>query len=352
MIKKIKITENKYIGPDEPVFIIAEVGQNHNGEMEIAKQLIDVAVDSGADAVKFVKRTIEDILTKEALKRPYLGPHSFGDTYGEHRRKLEFSPEQHFELADYCRQKGIIYFATPTDRNAADMLEEIGVPLYKIASRDLINIPLIEHVAQKGKPVILSSGMSTMDDIEDAVNTILKYNEDLVLMHCTSEYPCPYEHVNLRMIGTLRKKFDLNIGFSGHTIGISMPVIAATLGAVAVEKHITLARYMKGTDHAGSLEPDGLKRVVRDIRNLEKALGDGQKHVYDGELQVKYKLGKSLVTARDLPGGHLIEIDDLLVKGPGTGISPRDVHKVVGRRLKKSKSNDATLFWEDIESNE
>lgn len=349
MIKKIKITGNKFVGPGEPAFIVAEVGQNHNGEMEIAKKLIDVAVESGADAVKFVKRTIEDILTKEALERPYIGPQSFGETYGEHRRKLELSPEQHFELARYCREKGIIYFATPTDIKAADLLEEIGVPMYKIASRDLINIPLLEHIAQKGKPVFLSTGMSTMEDIEDAVQTILKYNEDLIIMHCTSEYPCPYEHVNLRMMATLRDKFNLNIGYSGHTIGIVMPVVAVALGAVAIEKHITLARYMKGTDHACSLEPQGLMRVVRDIRNLEKAMGDGQKHVYDGELEVKHKLGKSLVTRSALVKGSVLKIENLLVKGPGTGISPRDVQKVVGRKLKIDKPADAVLKWEDLE---
>lgn len=349
MIKRIKITETRYIGPDEPVFIIAEIGQNHNGEMEIAKKLIDVAVEAGADAVKFVKRTIEDILTKEALERPYLGPHSFGKTYGEHRRKLELSEEQHIELKQYCEEKGIIYFATPTDIKAADFLSELNVPMFKIASRDLINIPLLEHVAKKGKPVLLSTGMSTMEDIEYAVNTILKYNEDLVVLHCTSEYPCAYEDVNLRMLDTLKKRFDLNIGYSGHTIGIVMPVVAAALGAVVVEKHITLARYMKGTDHAGSLEPEGLRRVVRDIRNVEKAIGDGIKRVYEAELEVKRKIGKSLVTKMPLKKNTIIKSDMLLVKGPGTGISPIDIHKVEGRRLKVDKAEDATLHWEDLE---
>ena len=348
MVSKIKITENKAIGPDEPIFIIAEIGQNHNGEMEIAKKLIDVAVKAGADAVKFVKRTIEDILTREALERPYLGPHSFGATYGEHRRKLEFTIEQHHELKKYCDEKNIIYFATPTDINATDQLGGIGVPMYKIASRDLINIPLIEHVARKGKPVLLSTGMSTMEDIEDAVQRILKYNQDLIVLHCTSEYPCAYEHVNLRMIQTLQRKFDLNIGYSGHTIGIVMPVVAAALGATLVEKHITLARYMKGTDHAGSLEPSGLERVVRDIRNLQKAMGDGVKSVYNGEIEVKNKLGKSLVTRGPLAKGTKIVSDMLLVKGPGTGISPREIDKVVGRTLRVDKKEDATLFWEDL----
>ncbi|GAB4338304.1 MAG: N-acetylneuraminate synthase family protein [Calditrichia bacterium] len=349
MKKRIKVTENRYIGPDEPVFIIAEIGQNHNGEMEIAKQLIDVAAEAKVDAVKFVKRTIEDILTKEALERPYLGPNSFGATYGEHRRKLELSEEQHRELKAYAEEKGLIYFATPTDIKAADFLSELDIPLYKIASRDLINLPLLEHVAKKGKPVLLSTGMSTMEDIDEAVETILKYNEDLVVMHCTSEYPCAYEDVNLRMIHTLQKRYNLNVGYSGHTIGIVMPVVAAALGAVVVEKHITLARYMKGTDHAGSLEPDGLRRVVRDIRNLEKAMGDGIKRVYEGEIEVKHKIGKSLVVKTALPKGTVLTADMLTIKGPGTGISPRDLKKVVGRRLKVDKDEDTTLKWEEVE---
>jgi N-acetylneuraminate synthase/N,N'-diacetyllegionaminate synthase len=349
MSNKIKIKENRYIGPGEPAFIVAEAGQNHNGELEIAKQLIDLAAQAGADAVKFVKRTIEDIFTKKALESPYVGPNSFGDTYGEHRRKLELTAEQHFELAEYCRQKDIICFATPTDAKAVDLLEEIGVPLYKIASRDLINLPLLEYVAQKGKPVLLSTGMSTMEDIEEAVQTILGHNEELVLMHCTSEYPCPYEHVNLGMIETLRKKFNLNIGFSGHTIGIAVPVVAVALGAVVVEKHITLARHMKGTDHAVSLEPQGLSRVVRDIRNMEKAMGDGIKCVYEGELAVKQKLGKSLVTKMGMPKGTNLTADMLLVKGPGTGISPRAIKDILGKKLAVDKMEDSILEWEDIE---
>lgn len=348
MVKKIKISEQRYVGPEEPVFIVAEIGQNHNGDMEIAKKLIDVAVEAQADAVKFTKRTIEDVLVKEALEAPYQSPNSFGETYGEHRRALELDIEQHRDLAEYARQKGIIYFATPTDIQAADQLEGIGVPLYKIASRDLINIPLIEHIARKGKPVFMSTGMSTLEEIEKAVDTILKYNKDLVLFQCTSEYPAAYEHVNLKVIEAFRKKFDLNIGYSGHTIGIVMPVVAAALGAVAIEKHITLARYMKGTDHAASLEPEGLKRVVRDIRHLEAALGDGVKQVYDSELQVKRKLGKSLIVTTSLDRGTVIQREMIGIKGPGTGISPLEIEQVIGKKLNKDKAEDTILFWEDL----
>ncbi len=349
MQNKIRITDSRTIGANEPVFIIAEVGQNHNGDMDIARQLVDAAVDAGADAVKFVKRTIEDVLTREALARPYIGPQSFGDTYGEHRRKLEFSREQHQELADYCHEKGIIYFGTPTDIKAANMFHDIGVPLYKIASRDLINVPLIEHVAQLGSPVLLSTGMSSMQDIEQAVKLISAHTDQLVVLHCTSEYPCDYEHVNLNMIKTLQNRFDIPIGFSGHTIGIVMPVVAAAMGAVVIEKHITIARHMKGTDHAGSLEPYGFKKMVRDIRNLEKAMGDGVKQVYEAELAVKHKLGKSLVAATALEAGTVINKEMLLVKGPGTGISPMDTYEVIGKKLRVAKNEDDILDWGDFE---
>ena len=349
MPNQIQITDTHAIGANEPVFIIAEVGQNHNGEMEIARKLIDAAVDAGADAVKFVKRTIEDVLTREALARPYVGPQSFGDTYGEHRRKLELSREQHQELADYCKTKDIIYFGTPTDIKAAEMFYDIGVPLFKIASRDLINVPLIEHVAQLNRPVLLSTGMSSMADIERAVEIISRYNDQLAVLHCTSEYPCEYDHVNLNMIKTLKERFGIPIGFSGHTIGIVMPVVAAALGAVVIEKHITIARHMKGTDHAGSLEPYGFKKMVRDIRNLELAMGDGVKQVYEAELAVKHKLGKSLVASTDLEKGTIITKDMLLVKGPGTGISPMDIYDVIGKKLLVSKEADGILDWRDLE---
>ncbi len=348
-IEKIKITENRYIGPEEPVFIVAEVGQNHNGEMEIAKKLIDTAVAAGVDAVKFTKRTVEDILTKKALNQPYIGPQSFGKTYGEHRRKLELSPEQHHELAQYCKEKGIIYFSSVCDPKSADLMEEIGVPLYKIASRDLVNLPLLEYVAQKGKPVILSTGMSTMEEIEEAVNLILKFNKQLILMQCTSAYPCDYSHVNLRVIETLRRKFKLNVGYSGHTIGIAMPIVAVALGAVVIEKHITLARYMKGTDHACSLEPQGLMKVVRDIRNTEKALGNGVKKIYPEEWEVRKKLGKSIVARKDIPKGTVITRDMLTVKGPGIGLPPTHMSQLIGKRAKFDLSEDHIFSFEDVE---
>lgn len=322
----------RYVGPQEPVFVIAEVGINHNGDVEIAKKLIDAAADSGADAVKFQKRTTEDILTREGLEKPYTSPHAFAPTYGEHRRKLEFSEAQYKELKAYAGQKGILFFASVWDPKSADFMERLGIDAYKIPSADVTNTPLLEYVAEKQKPVLLSTGMSTFEEIEEAVKVILKHNPRLILFHCLSLYPSPEEKINLRFMDVLRDAFaPLPVGYSGHEVGALPTLAAVARGAVVVERHLTLDKTMKGSDHAGSLEPQELKELVRSIRQIEKINGIAEKVMYSELIPLREKLAKSVVAKTAIPAGTAITAEMLTIKGPGHGIKPSLLGSVVGR---------------------
>ena len=347
-IPSIRITEQIAIGDDEPAFIIAEIGQNHNGSMETAKRLIDVAAEAGVTAIKSCKRDLRSELTKEAWGRPYTGPQSFGPTYGEHREVLELSPEQHQELSDYSNSKGLIYFVSACDVPSVDVMEQIGVPLYKVASRDLTNIPLLRAMAETGKPIILSAGMGDEQDIRDAVELIKSYHDKIVLMQCTSEYPTPYEDVNLLGMRTLREKFGVLVGLSDHTIGIMTVVAGVAMGAVAVEKHLTLARHMKGTDHAASLEPAGMERVVRDLNNLRVAMGDGSLAVPEGVQVAEAKLRRSLTSAGPIARGTTLLEEHLTLKSPGTGLMWRDRETLLGKRAQRDIDADETLDPRDF----
>ncbi len=340
---------NSIIGEGEPCFIIAEIGQNHNGDMETAKSLIDVACEAKIDAVKFCKRDIDTELTRDAYNEPYQGPNSFGKTYGEHREKLELSAEQYRELFDYATERGLIFFASVCGPQAVDLLDEIGSPLFKVASRDLTNAPLLEYIASKGKPILLSTGMSRLTEIEAAIATITRYNDQLILMQCTSEYPTRFENVNLKGMELLKERFGLPVGFSGHTIGILVPVVAAALGAVAVEKHITLGRWMKGTDHAGALEPDGLKRVSRDIRNLEKAFGSKEKLLLESEEKTRRKLARSIVAKATIQRGTTITSEMVIMKSPGTGLSGLQLPKIIGKQASRDLAEDHLISLDDVE---
>lgn len=283
----IKI-KDKLIGPGEPVFIVAEIGINHNGDINIAKKLIDMAVFTGCDAVKFQKRTVELIYSPEELARPRENP--FGLTNGDLKRGLEFGEKEYQEIDRYCQEKNIIWFASPWDIKSVDFLERFNVPCYKIASACLTDKELLSYIKSKGKPIILSTGMSTIEEIKRAVNLLSQ--ENLILLHCTSTYPSNSEELNLKVIPWFRKEFICPIGYSGHETGIMESAIAVTLGACIVERHITLNRAMWGSDQAASLELDGLNRTVRNIRTLEKCLGDGIKKVYESEKSILEKLRK------------------------------------------------------------
>ena len=276
------------MGEDQPVFVIAEIGINHNGDLKIAKKLIDVAVEAGCDAVKFQKRTVEEVYSKEELDKARETP--FGSTTRDYKEGVEFGEEEYKEIDNYCKEKGIMWSASPWDIKSVDFLEKFDVPFYKVASASLTDDELLKHVRSKGKPVILSTGMSTMEQIEHAVEVLGK--EDLIILHCTSTYPAEPENLNLKVIPFLEQKFEVPVGYSGHEVGLAPSLAAAVLGACVVERHITLDRSMWGSDQAASVEPQGLRKLVRDIRQVPKILGDGEKVVYEEEKPIIEKLRK------------------------------------------------------------
>lgn len=285
--KVVKIGE-KLVGEGQPTFVVAEAGINHNGDINIAKKLIDMAVFAGCDAVKFQKRAVDVVYTPEELARPRENP--FGSTNGDLKRGLEFGIQEYQEIDKYCKQRGIMWFASPWDSKSVDFLEKFNVPCYKIASASLTDDLGLKYIKSKRKPIILSTGMSTTKQIKHAMKVLGEKN--LILLHCTSTYPSKDEELNLNVILWLKKTFSCPIGYSSHSAGIMEPVVAVTLGACMVEKHITLDRAMWGSDQPASLEPNGLNRMVRDIRLVPMCLGDGQKKVYDSEIPIMKKLRK------------------------------------------------------------
>ena len=277
--------QNKRIGSNEPTFIIAEIGINHNGNMKLTKKLIDMAVECGCDAVKFQKRTIDIVYTQEELAKERITP--FGKTNGDLKRHLEFGYDEYKEIDKYCKKKGIIWFASPWDTPSVDFLEQFDIPCYKVASACLTDMALLERIKETNKPILLSTGMST---IEEIINTIHKINcDNLAVLHCTSTYPTDLEELNLDAIKTL-KAMHFPVGYSGHERGIMPSVLAVVMGACIVERHITLDRTMFGSDQAASLEHEGLYRMIRDIRNIPIVMGDGVKKVYDSEIPIREKL--------------------------------------------------------------
>ena len=275
-----------HLGPGHPCYIIAEIGINHNGDIDLAKRLISVAVGAGCDAIKFQKRTVDVVYTPAELATPR--PNPFGDTNGDLKRGLEFEFEDFEEINSFCRSLKIDWFASPWDEASVDFIEQFNPPVYKIASASLTDDHLLRHVRKTGKPVIASTGMSTYAEIDHAVEVLGRDN--LVLMHTTSTYPAKYEQLNLRAIPTMAERYGIPIGYSGHETGIPTSVAAAALGACCVERHITMDRAMWGSDQAASLEPNGITRLVRDIRLVEQSMGDGIKRVYEEEIPVMKKL--------------------------------------------------------------
>ena len=274
------------VGDGHPAFVLAEIGINHNGDVSNAKKLIDVAVFAGCEAVKFQKRTVDVVYTPEELAKPRESP--FGETNGDLKRGLELGQPQYEEIDAYCRSKGIAWTASCWDEASVDFIDQFDPPFYKIASASLTDDALLRHTRAKGKPIVLSTGMSTVEQVDHAVDVLGK--NDLVLLHTCSTYPAQYPELNLRVIATLRERYDVPIGYSGHETGIASSVAAAVLGACIVERHVTLDRSLWGSDHAASLEPNGIIRVIRDIRLVEQALGDGAKTVLPSEVPIMQKL--------------------------------------------------------------
>jgi N-acetylneuraminate synthase/sialic acid synthase len=330
-------------------YVIAEVGSNHQGDVEIAKAMFKKAKECGADAVKLQKRDNRSLYTREMYESAYDNQNAYGATYGAHREALEFGHAEYLELQKYAIELDITMFATPFDFESVDFLEKLDIPLYKIASGDLKNTPLLERVASTGKPMIVSTGGGSMEDVQRAYDTIMPVNERLCICQCTASYPADPKDMNLRVINTLRDRFpELTIGLSDHQSGISMALVAYVLGARVFEKHFTLNRAQRGTDHAFSLEPTGLAKLVRDLRRARLALGDGEKRPLDCEASALAKMGKKLVAACDLESGHVLTREDVAFKSPAGGLAPSELAKVLGKKLTRSLASEENLDFKDL----
>jgi sialic acid synthase len=335
---------------DKPdCFVIAEVGHNHGGDVGVCKQMFQAAKYAGVSAVKLQKRDNRSLYTKSFYDSGYNSENAYGPTYGSHREALEFGESEYRELKQYAEHMDLEFFATAFDFKSVDFLEKVGVPCYKVASGDLTHTPLLEYIAQTGKPIIMSSGASTLDDVRRACETILPINPALALLHCTAEYPSDYKDMNLSVIGTYLREFpQVVVGISDHDNGIAMSLVSYVLGARVVEKHFTINRSWKGTDQAFSLEPEGMRKLVRDIQRAAVAVGDGVKRIYEKEKSAKLKMGKKIVAARALPQGHVLQRGDLAFKSPGDGLAPYHHGLFYDKKLKRALAEDEALQLEHV----
>jgi len=341
--------DSHFINEDGEPYVIAEIGHNHQGSLEKAKEFFRVAKECGVNAVKLQKRHNRTLYTREVYNTPYDNENAFGPTYGAHREALEFERDEYMELQQYARHLGLTMFATVFDFASAELMAELDVPAYKIASGDLMNRPLLKFVAQLGKPMFLSTGGGTIKDVQRAYDTVMPINSQLCLLQCTASYPVDPQYMNLRVITTYRERFpDAVIGLSDHQSGIAMAIVAYTLGARVIEKHFTLNRAWKGTDHAFSLEPVGMRKLIRDLGRARVALGDGVKQVYPCEKNPLFKMGKKLVAARDLPMGHVLTPDDIAIKSPNDGLAPYELENIIGMLTLRALREDASILLEDL----
>ncbi len=346
---------------NEHTYIIGEIGQNHNGSVDLAKLMVEIAarpvIDKlfnknlkPLDAVKLTKRDLKEELSASAMKSPYNSPHSFGRTYGEHRAFLELSDEEHYEVYKLAKEKGLDFVETLTAKGTLSLLKLFTPDRLKVASRDLTNLPLLEAMAETKIPIILSTGMGGKKEIDDALKIITKHHEKIAILHCLSEYPAQYSHINLKSITYLQEHYpQYTIGYSDHSIGISVPVAAVAMGAKIIEKHITIDRQLKGTDHAGSLGIEGLWRMVRDIRNIEMALGEKKIFVSEAVENARKKLERSLATNKDLLPGHIITESDLHLLSPGDGYKWSERNKILGKKVIRKIGKDEIIYPDLIE---
>lgn len=339
------------VGPDQPCFLIAEAGVNHNGDLELARRLVDAAAEAGADAVKFQTFSADRLATAAAPQADYQRRNTgIEESQRAMLHRLELTAEAHRELMARCRERGILFLSSPFDEDSADFLEELGVPAFKIPSGELTNVPFLAHVARKGRPLIVSTGMATLDEVRPAVETIRQAGSPpLALLHCVSSYPAQPADVNLRAMATLREAFAVPVGFSDHTAGTDIALAAVALGANILEKHLTLDRTLPGPDHLASLEPDEWIAMVVALRRIEAALGDGRKRPAPSEADAARVARKSLVAAGDLPAGCVLRRDHLAIRRPGTGLPPGRLESVLGRRLRRALAAGAVLTEDLLE---
>ncbi|KAJ8952931.1 hypothetical protein NQ318_006548 [Aromia moschata] len=337
---------NRHIGNAEKTFVIAEIGQNHQGDINLAKKLIKTALECGADCVKFQKSCLSEKFSKLALNRNYESPNSFGKTYGEHKAFLEFSQAQYRELQKYSDELGMFFTASAMDIKSLDFLANINVPFIKIGSGDANNLPLIERASQKDIPLVISTGMQDFATVKNIYRLVSRYHKKFALLHCISAYPTPYEDINLNVINLYKREFsDITIGYSGHELGIHITTAAVALGSKIIERHLTLDKTQKGSDHKCSLDPQEFHQLVNNIRTLESAMGQPIKIMQISELPCYQKLGKTLVYVKSLPKGHKLDFEELNVKvAEPKGIDGSKLSEVIGQMLVLDVEEDESVL--------
>jgi N-acetylneuraminate synthase len=349
-VDKLTIAD-RAVGPGESLWVVAEIGANHNGDVELCRRIVDAAKDSGADAVKFQSWSKDSLVSRAEYARNtrYAKSDPSALTLEQAVERYQFTPEQHREIAAHCRQRGITFFSSCFSAREVELLEELQVPAYKVASMDINHLPLLDVVASTGKPVLLSTGMANLGEIETALARLRRGGAGPVaLLHCVSLYPCPPAEVNLRNIPMLERAFRVPIGFSDHTLGVGVPLAAVALGACILEKHFTIDRAIEGWDHAISADPTELAAIVREGRSVQEALGHSERIVGAAELEKRKAFRRRAVARRDLPKGSRMRAEDLEFKRPGTGIGPDQIDSVVGRTLLRDVDAEEELEWSDL----
>lgn len=340
--KEVSI-ENLTISPNSPTFIIAEAGVNHGGDINVAKQLIDIAASSGADAVKFQTFKTEDLILEDVKKAPYQQKSTdAAESQYNMLKKLEVTKEQNLELKRYCKEKNIIFLTTPFDEASLEETNELDLAAYKVASTDTTNLPFLKKIAKKNKPIFLSTGMSYLSEVQMALETIYEYNKNVVLLQCTANYPIKDEEANLAVIDTFKKNFDVLLGYSDHSVGIGAAPFAIPMGAKVVEKHFTIDKSLEGPDHTASLSPEELKEFVKLVRRVDKYMGTGIKKPNLSETKTRNSLQKCLVANRDIRQGELFTEDNIIAKRTGgNGVSPIYYKELIGKKAQKDfKKNE------------
>jgi N-acetylneuraminate synthase/N,N'-diacetyllegionaminate synthase len=344
---KVKL-EDRYIGDGEKVFIIAEIGVNHNGDIDLAKKMIKTASSIGADAVKFQTFFADDIVSLNAKKAKYQEKNTDESSQIEMLKKLELSKEDFAQLFEYAQEKKILFLSSPFDKKSVDLLDKLSVSGFKVGSGELNNFELLKYIESKDKPIIISTGMSTLDEIQESYD-FFKNKNKLIILHCITGYPSKFEDANLKFISTLKNHFDVPIGFSDHSLGIELAIAAVALGATVIEKHFTLDKTLPGPDHQASLEPDEFKVMVDSIRNVELALGDGERKLCESEIEIRKVARKSVVASSDIPKGSILNEAMLAIKRPGTGIEPKNLEKLLTRKTKVNIKKDDIIEYDFLE---
>ncbi|MCL2687827.1 MAG: N-acetylneuraminate synthase [Methanobrevibacter sp.] len=337
--------KNIYIGDNEKIFIIAEIGVNHNGDVNLAKKMIKEAAKAGAGAVKFQTFIAEDMLTKDTKKAKYQEKNSKGSSQIEMIKELELSEDDFFELSQYAEEKNVLFLSSPFDTKSVDLLDKLDISGFKIGSGELNNFELIEHIESKGKPIIISTGMSTLEEIQETFDFI-NNKDKLIILHCITGYPSNYEDANLKFISTLKREFKVPIGFSDHSPGIELAIASVGLGVCLIEKHFTLDKTLPGPDQGASLNPNEFKAMVDAIRNVEIGMGTGERTLCESELEIKKVARKSIVANVDIPKDSILNSHMLTIKRPGTGIEPKHLKSLLGRKTKVDIKKDDLIEYD------